>query len=127
MNVETGAEAALFPGKEYIIGIAVAVQSTPTHSFSIINDRKKSCVRIFSLHRNSSCRFKPFFCFLLNADELLSCISILRNFIGNKMQGSWVGNLIIIVIKRKKIRVPLVIFSVNMSNLSVICNSKHGK
>jgi hypothetical protein len=26
MNVETGAEAALFPGKEYIIGIAVAVQ-----------------------------------------------------------------------------------------------------
>jgi hypothetical protein len=25
MNVETGAEAALFPGKEYIIGIAVAV------------------------------------------------------------------------------------------------------
>jgi hypothetical protein len=27
MNVETGAEAALFPGKEYIIGIAVAVCS----------------------------------------------------------------------------------------------------
>jgi hypothetical protein len=26
MNVEIGAEAALFPGKEYIIGIAVAVQ-----------------------------------------------------------------------------------------------------
>jgi hypothetical protein len=25
MNVETGAEAALFPGKEYIKGIAVAV------------------------------------------------------------------------------------------------------
>jgi hypothetical protein len=25
MNVEIGAEAALFPGKEYIIGIAVAV------------------------------------------------------------------------------------------------------
>ncbi len=25
MNVETGADAALFPGKEYIIGIAVAV------------------------------------------------------------------------------------------------------
>jgi hypothetical protein len=25
MNVETGAEAAQFPGKEYIIGIAVAV------------------------------------------------------------------------------------------------------
>ncbi len=28
MNVETGAEAALFPGKEYIIGIAVAVHIT---------------------------------------------------------------------------------------------------
>jgi hypothetical protein len=26
MNVEIGAEAALFPGKEYIIGIVVAVQ-----------------------------------------------------------------------------------------------------
>jgi hypothetical protein len=26
MNVETGAEAAQFPGKEYINGIAVAVQ-----------------------------------------------------------------------------------------------------
>jgi hypothetical protein len=26
MNVEIGAEAALFPGKEYIFGIAVAVQ-----------------------------------------------------------------------------------------------------
>ncbi len=25
MNVETGAEAAVFPGKEYVIGIAVAV------------------------------------------------------------------------------------------------------
>jgi hypothetical protein len=28
MNVEIGAEAALFPEKEYINGIAVAVQST---------------------------------------------------------------------------------------------------
>jgi hypothetical protein len=28
MNVETGAEAALFPEKEYINGIAVAVQIT---------------------------------------------------------------------------------------------------
>jgi hypothetical protein len=27
MNVEIGAEAALFPGKEYIIGIAVAVHA----------------------------------------------------------------------------------------------------
>jgi hypothetical protein len=27
LNVETGAEAALFLGKEYIIGIAVAVQA----------------------------------------------------------------------------------------------------
>jgi hypothetical protein len=29
MNVEIGAEAALFPEKEYINGIAVAVHSTP--------------------------------------------------------------------------------------------------
>ncbi len=28
MNVEIGAEAALFPGKEYIIGISVAVCSS---------------------------------------------------------------------------------------------------
>jgi hypothetical protein len=28
MNVEIGAEAALFPGKEYIIGIVVAVQGS---------------------------------------------------------------------------------------------------
>jgi hypothetical protein len=29
MNVEIGAEAALFPEKEYINGIAVAVHSSP--------------------------------------------------------------------------------------------------
>jgi hypothetical protein len=31
MNVEIGAEAALFPGKEYIIGIAVAVYNHTVH------------------------------------------------------------------------------------------------
>jgi hypothetical protein len=30
MNVETGAEAAQFPGKEYINGIAIAVHATST-------------------------------------------------------------------------------------------------
>ncbi len=30
MNVEIGAEAALFPEKEYISGIFVAVQVSPT-------------------------------------------------------------------------------------------------
>jgi hypothetical protein len=32
MNVEIGAEAALFPGKEYINGIAVAV-----YAYSVVN------------------------------------------------------------------------------------------
>jgi hypothetical protein len=32
MNVETGAEAALFPEKEYINGIAVAVQGAKMKS-----------------------------------------------------------------------------------------------
>jgi hypothetical protein len=32
MNVEIGAEAALFPEKEYINGIAVAMKEWPTHS-----------------------------------------------------------------------------------------------
>ena len=31
MNVKIGAEAALFPEKEYIIGIAVAVQQCQGH------------------------------------------------------------------------------------------------
>jgi hypothetical protein len=34
MNVEIGAEAALFPEKEYINGIAVAVDSLPYLSLS---------------------------------------------------------------------------------------------
>jgi hypothetical protein len=33
MNVEIGAEAALFPEKEYIDGIAVAVQCGLSHSY----------------------------------------------------------------------------------------------
>jgi hypothetical protein len=33
MNVEIGAEAALFPEKEYINGIAVAVHINPTLAF----------------------------------------------------------------------------------------------
>jgi hypothetical protein len=35
MNVDIGAEAALFPGKEYIIGIAVAVHLTCSIRHSI--------------------------------------------------------------------------------------------
>jgi hypothetical protein len=34
MNVEIGAEAALFPEKEYINGIAVAVQQRPFFTFA---------------------------------------------------------------------------------------------
>jgi hypothetical protein len=33
MNVEIGAEASLFPEKEYINGIAVAVHMTKLHEF----------------------------------------------------------------------------------------------
>ncbi len=36
MNVEIGAEAALFPEKEYINGIAVAVYSKCVQAFSCI-------------------------------------------------------------------------------------------
>jgi hypothetical protein len=43
MNVEIGAEAALFPEKEYINGIAVAVHShAPLHNFRNI----RSCIGI---------------------------------------------------------------------------------
>jgi hypothetical protein len=35
MNVEIGAEAALFPGKEYISGIFVAVHGTYTKYSSV--------------------------------------------------------------------------------------------
>jgi hypothetical protein len=35
MNVEIGAEAAQFPEKEYINGIAVAVQFSPMISVSV--------------------------------------------------------------------------------------------
>jgi hypothetical protein len=34
MNVEIGAEATLFPEKEYINGIAVAVQSMNLHALT---------------------------------------------------------------------------------------------
>jgi hypothetical protein len=37
MNVEIGAEAALFPEKEYISGIFVAVQSDPTQVLLFLN------------------------------------------------------------------------------------------
>jgi hypothetical protein len=37
MNVGIGAEAALFPEKEYINGIAVAVYWKPTYSLSLLH------------------------------------------------------------------------------------------
>ena len=36
MNVEIGAEAALFPGKEYINGIAVAVCTVTVHTSMVL-------------------------------------------------------------------------------------------
>jgi hypothetical protein len=38
MNVEIGAKAALFPGKEYIIGIAVAVQFVTGNNICCVQD-----------------------------------------------------------------------------------------
>jgi hypothetical protein len=49
MNVEIGVEAALFPGKEYIIGIAVAVWVTlKKQDFSY---RDFSWVKLLQLNR----------------------------------------------------------------------------
>ncbi len=42
MNVEIGAEAALFPEKEYINGIAVAVQGSPYRLGAISQGPKNS-------------------------------------------------------------------------------------
>jgi hypothetical protein len=55
MNVEIGAEAALFPEKEYIYGIFVAVQKRVNHIFS---SRKGVFLRIFS-QRQSHGVFLP--------------------------------------------------------------------
>jgi hypothetical protein len=49
MNVETGAEAALFPGKEYIIGIAVAVQILSGGSCRVGVQKYMSCTPFPSL------------------------------------------------------------------------------
>jgi hypothetical protein len=38
MNVEIGAEAALFPEKEYIKGIFVAVEATKYNNFLIFTE-----------------------------------------------------------------------------------------
>jgi hypothetical protein len=43
MNVEIGAEAALFPGKEYISGIFVAVHICATDQNSK-DEEKKTCL-----------------------------------------------------------------------------------
>jgi hypothetical protein len=51
MNVEIGAEAALFPEKEYINGIAVAVQQIWYISTTLHNPRKNlSCLPFLNRH-----------------------------------------------------------------------------
>jgi hypothetical protein len=40
MNVEIGTEAALFPEKEYIKGIFVAVEEKPAHMFNNLPMRR---------------------------------------------------------------------------------------
>jgi hypothetical protein len=49
MNVEIGADAALFPEKEYINGIAVAVYSASSAFFKIINSRLAESASRFSI------------------------------------------------------------------------------
>jgi hypothetical protein len=46
MNVEIGAEAALFPEKEYINGIAVAVHAFGNSELNYINTLRKSKIYI---------------------------------------------------------------------------------
>ncbi len=71
---------------------------------------------------------KPFFCVLLHADELLSIIYCKMSSATKFKGAGWVmGKSYNYSHKKKKIHVALVIFSVNMSNLSVICNTKTWK
>jgi hypothetical protein len=51
MNVEIGAEAALFPEKEYINGIFVAVQA-PEYTIRAVSNFCRISRRIFEKNRN---------------------------------------------------------------------------
>ncbi len=51
MNVEIGAEAALFPEKEYINGIAVAVHNIGTIVFVLLRREKSIRLMTFSLKK----------------------------------------------------------------------------
>jgi hypothetical protein len=53
MNIEIGAEAALFPEKEYILGIFVAVHVLPTSASKIVKkSRKFSQQKLGNLERD---------------------------------------------------------------------------
>jgi hypothetical protein len=49
VNVEIGAEAALFPEKEYIKGIFVAVQWDSLHSGKVYTEGRLWCVSMDSV------------------------------------------------------------------------------